>query len=113
MVLMTLPTGVYVDVVGCTDWCKVSYRGVEGWTLPSLLGAVEYREEVYEPVPYGWYVLPTIGTAVTVFAIGDRFYYEDRGRRHFIDHSQIHRRHPFAHRDFRDERDDDPRAWRR
>lgn len=116
-VMETIPAGSYLDVVGCTEWCKIRYRGgMEGWVYGAQISnAQSPREQVYEPVQYGWYEIPTIGTVVTVYSDRDRFYYNDRGQRHFIDRRWVQRERPHHQHDrrddWRDDRRDDSRNW--
>lgn len=105
-----LPAGVYVDVVGCTDWCKVNYRGIQGWAMAGTLSPVFPSAPTVimgQPSPYGWYTVPGLGLTVSVFQDRGRYYYEDRGRRRFIDKRHIKRTRPFDdHRRDRQDRHD-------
>jgi uncharacterized protein YraI len=86
-VIDTMPAGANVAILGCTgSWCRVSFRGIEGYASASYLGGGGPVYAAEPPV----YVAPP----PPVFGIGIGF---SDGWRHGW-HHRHHRHHHWRHR---------------
>lgn len=112
-VLGVLPGGAIVDVEGCRgSWCRVEYRGRQGWTSARFLGEVRQSRVHRAPAPvyrapppaYGYYdrVRPSPGVVIQ-FGFGSDHRYDDRPR-----HRRDVRRDRHHRGDFHPRR---PRHW--
>lgn len=82
-VLTTMPGGAVVEVEGCrSGWCRLDYRGREGWASARYLGeprAVRRGPPAHAPA-YGYRerVRPAPGITFEFGFGADRDYYRDR-----------------------------------
>lgn len=86
-VVATMPGGAVVDVEGCRgSWCRVEYRGRQGWASGNFLGEVrQSRGPVYRDPPpvygYSQRVRPAPGITLEFGFGGEPRYYDDRPHR--------------------------------
>jgi uncharacterized protein YraI len=112
----SLPNGAIVDVVGCTSgysWCRVNYRGLDGWASSRYLAQQEggYAGRSYSSSAASIGIPLVAGVVIGSALSNDRSYY--RGRDRFYDRRDFRRDvRRDIRRDWRDDRRADRRDWR-